>query len=65
MSSCARSVSGWQLDRYNGTFANGSRVGFANRLGTVLGTVGSPKLGNSRKSPKCPSKFHAVRWPRG
>ena len=35
------------------------------RLGTVLGTVGSSQLGNSRKPLKFPSKFNAVRWPRG
>jgi hypothetical protein len=56
---------GWRLDRYNGTFAMGRRTGFADRLGTVLGTVGVLQLSNWREILKIVSNFNAVRWPRG
>ena len=60
-----RTGSSWQLDRYNGTFGRGLCCSLSNRLGTVLGTVGGSELGSSRKPLKFPSKFNAVRWPRG
>jgi len=65
VSCCPRADSGWQLDRYNGTFATDSRASFANRLSTVLGTVGGQQLSNWREIPKFLSNFDTVRWPRG
>jgi hypothetical protein len=57
--------SGWEVDRYNGTFAIVVRTAIANRLGTILGTVGGQQLSNWREILKFLSNFDTVRWPRG
>ena len=65
MSSWLSTDFGWRLDRYNGTFATGRCTGLADRLGTVLGTVGALQLSNWRETLKIVSNFNAVRWPSG
>ena len=55
----------WRVDRYNGRSREASARGIADRLGTVLGTVGRQQLSNWSDKLKFLSNFYAVRWPRG